>query len=143
MNAASFCISALLTALTVPAQASQPRSIQRGSYREELREGLRFIKNDRLMLALMLMIMVTNCIDAAHSSVLMPVYANTILGSPVSLGLMMAAFGSGALIGAAIYSVVAPRLPRQITCFWAFLIIGARLWVMAALPELNVLLVAA
>lgn len=68
----------------------------------DLKEGLNFIKNDRLILALIAMVGVVSLFGVAHV-VLMPVFANDVLKVGVKgLGVLMSAAGCGALFGALI-----------------------------------------
>ncbi len=53
---------------------------------------------------------------------------------------MAAADGGGALVGAVLFSVVGPRLPRRATFIGAFVLVGLPFWALAALPPLPVAL---
>jgi len=94
LDAASFAVSALIVAIAVPAAPRRAAEASSGGYLAELAVGFRFIREDRLILALVLTVMATNFLDAAKSSVLFPVYAKDVLDSAVALGLI---FGASAL----------------------------------------------
>src|SRR5215216_7447722 len=66
LDAASFFISAGIIAVTIKIHQPVPQEEHKpgGSYFSELREGLSFIFNDKLVLAIVLMVMVTNFLDA-------------------------------------------------------------------------------
>jgi MFS family permease len=68
----------------------------------DLKDGLNFIKNNRLILALIAMVGVVSLFGVAHV-VLMPVFANDVLKVGIKgLGVLMSAAGCGALFGALI-----------------------------------------
>jgi MFS family permease len=113
----------------------------KGRYLDDLREGVRFIRQDRLILSVVLTIMVTNLIEAI-ASVGMPVYANRLYGSALALGLMSAATGGGAMISAVIYGWIGHRLPRRRTFQVAFILLALGYSPLALLPPLPVTLVA-
>src|SRR3989338_2061869 len=66
---------------------------------KDLKEGLVFIKNNRLILVLISMVGIVSLFGIAYV-ILMPIFANDILRAGVKgLGLLMSASGFGALIG--------------------------------------------
>lgn len=141
LDAASFAFSALLIGLAVPSLAPQrgvdaPGKSPRG-YFAALGEGLRFIRLDGVILTIILVVMVTNMVDDAYSSVVAPAYVMSTFHSAVPLGMMISVFGGMAFLGAAIFGVVGHRFPRRLTFGIGFIIGGAlRFWVLlfAALP---------
>ncbi|MDQ2716329.1 MAG: MFS transporter [Chloroflexota bacterium] len=146
LDAASFVISALLIGLVIPrprpTEGAQAMAKASGGYLAELGAGLRFIRHNRLVLAIVLTIIITNFLDSPLSAVVMPVYAKQRFGSPLALGLIEAAWGGGALVSALIYSALAPRLPRRATFIAAFILIGLPFWLLTSLPSLPFTLVA-
>jgi len=146
LDAATFVVSAVLVAVTVPA-ATAPRSAPvsggRHGYRRDLAEGLAFVRGDRLLRAVVGMIVLTNAFDAAWSSVVLPLHAARHLGGGTALGLLVAAFGAGAVVGAVVFGAVGSRFSRRTVFGVAFLLAGGpRFLVLAAQPSLAVLLVA-
>lgn len=143
LDAASFFISAGIVALTIHISPSfQPEEQQaRGSYFSELRDGLRFIFQDKLMLAIVIMIMVTNFMDAVFSGVVQPVYVKQVYGQALDLGLLIAANGGGAVLGALIFSAVGPRLSRHKVFVFSFVLTSLRFFLYAMYPPLTVTLV--
>jgi MFS family permease len=66
----------------------------------QMREGLRFIRRDQIMLTLLAMVAIANIFAFGYSA-LMPAFARDVLKQgPEGLGLLSAAVGAGALIGA-------------------------------------------
>ena len=141
IDAATFAVSAGIVAFAVP-RAESKRETQRGAYLSELRDALRFIRRDRLILAVVLTIMVTNCLDAALGSVIQPVVASRVYGSAVALGLLIGVSGGGAVMGAIAYGWAGDRLPRRPLFIAAFVLTSLPVFVMAALPPFWLLLVA-
>jgi MFS family permease len=155
IDAATFAVSALLVALLVPRSAAPERpapgpdepSSGPSGYVASLREGFAHLRADRLLLGIAVMVLVTNLVDQASGSVLMPVWSKDVTGSSVALGLMAGVFGIGAVSGNLVLTWLAPRLPRRTTYGWCFLLAGApRFFVMALAgsvsPVLFVLAVA-
>ena len=143
LDAASFAASAVLIAGAVPARrAAAPENSARASvsYVAELREGMRFIGNDRLLLAIILSFTALNALSEPLFAVVLPVYARNTFGSVVALGLMLAAFALGGLAGTALFGAVAHRIPRRPLYIASFLTIAALWWPLLALPSLPLLL---
>ncbi len=144
VDAATFAVSAALLALAVPApRAAAEHAEERESarYLDELLDGLRFIRRDRLILALVLTVMLTNLLDAASGSVIIPVYARQVYGSALDFGLMVAAFGGGAMAGTLAFGAVGHRLPRRATFIGAFILTGTvKFAILALFPPLGIVL---
>jgi len=67
---------------------------------EDLKEGLIFIKNHRLILALVSIVAIVSLFGVAHI-ILMPIFANDVLKVGIKgLGVLMSVSGCGALVGA-------------------------------------------
>ncbi|HUZ02681.1 MAG TPA: MFS transporter [Thermomicrobiaceae bacterium] len=136
IDAASFLVSAALVAALVPAILhDRPAGSTRGRYLEELRDAARFIRADALLLALTFTLTATNLLDASLSVVL-PVFAERVYGSAVALGLMAAALGGGAVVGALVYAVLSGRLPRRATFIGGFAGLGLGYWALAGVRTL-------
>jgi MFS family permease len=103
---------------------------------------MRYLRGDRLLMGIALMVLVTNLIDAASGSVLMPLWGQERLGSPVGIGLISGVFGLGAVCGNAVLSWLAPQLPRRLVYGLGFLIAGGpRFAAMAILSTVPPMLV--
>lgn len=150
LDAASFLVSAAMIGLLTPrigqpgpeVEAGAEGAPAKGRYLDELFEGLRFIWRDRLARALVLTVMITNFLDAPLLAVIMPIYSFEVYGSSIGLGLLIGAFGGAALVGAVIYGIIGPRLPRRLTFGVAFVIVGLPFWVLALRPPFPVALAA-
>jgi MFS family permease len=150
IDAASFLVSAGLIALLTPAvtyseaeaaAASASRSRWR-AYLDDLLEGLRFVWRDRLVRSIVLTVMVTNFLDSPLLAVILPVYVHEAYGSAAELGLLLGAFGGASLIGAVIYGIIGPRLPRRLTFGVAFVVVGLPFWILTLSPPFPVALAA-
>lgn len=144
-NALCFVISAAVLASTGPRRewraglvGNEAREAQEGGedrgngedgddgegYRERLAAGVRFLRQDRLLRSIAVMLSVTNLVDAAYGSLLIPVWADRIGGGPAAIGALGSVFGIAAVAGASLATGFAHRLRRRPTYVIAFLIAG-------------------
>ncbi|WP_396599339.1 MFS transporter [Frigoribacterium sp. R86507] len=106
---------------TEPTDSTEPT---RASYRADLAEGARFVVRDPLMRLIVALVLVTNLLDAARGSTLLPLYANDRLGGAAALGLLVATMGGCALAGNVAFGFVAHRVPRRVTFVVCFTLAG-------------------
>ena len=125
VDAVTFAASAVLVALFV-----RPRSHDEGaaeaagtsrSYRADLLVGLRFVFSNGLLVSMVAVVSVANALDGSLVTVVLPVYARDVWGSPTAFGALISAVGAGALIGAAVFGAIGHRMPRRLV----FLVAGA------------------
>lgn len=139
LDAATFAVSAAMVAIFVPAaQTVKPTTKKR--YRSELADGLRFLRQDRLLLVLISTVMITNFLDAAKSSVILPVYARDVYDSAVALGLMFGLSGGGAVLGALAYGAVGHKYSRRWVFVGAFIAVSLPIFILVAMPPLPIAL---
>jgi MFS family permease len=141
LDAASFLFSAGLIRLFVPRPDRVSDTKEETGFFAELVDGLRFIRNARLLRALVLTVLVSNFVEAPFP-VVMPVLAEEEYGSAAALGLMYGVFGGAALVGSLAFSSVGHRLPRRLTFLCCFAVLPLIYLVMATLPTLPVALAA-
>ena len=112
-NAAAFVLAALVVAFGVPAsKVTADESDVPSSYQTQLAEGWSVLRKDPVLVSMVLMIAVTNLFDMAYTVVLLPVWVKSS-GLDVSwVGILLAAFSTGAIVGAAIAAAIGERLPR-------------------------------
>ncbi|MBO1741872.1 MFS transporter [Leifsonia sp. TF02-11] len=139
LDSISFLAAAVLTAVFVPAVVvSRPPEARdeagaeagathshdapretRGSglraYLAQLREGAGFLRRDRLLLSLLVLIVVTNLLDQAMNAVFLPVWAHDRVHDAVAFGVVGGASGLGMLVGVLLTAWGGRRLPRWIT----------------------------
>ena len=110
INAASFAISAI-TMLTMIPNVHIPRE-EVPSVMEDIRIGLRYVKNNTLIRSLILTALIVNGLLTPFSAVLLPYLAKTEWDSATRYGLLISGFGAGALVGSLIVGRVTQRIGR-------------------------------
>jgi MFS family permease len=125
IDGVAFGVSAILVGLAVPVtdaagHAPDGPAITR-NYRAELSEGLRFLFSKRLILSMILLCLVGNFFDLPLLTVVLPVYASEVFGSPESLGLMLASLAAGTLAGTLLFGAIGRKLPRRRLFLWGWL----------------------
>jgi MFS family permease len=137
VDAATFAVSAALVAVVVP-QPAKAAGQARGRYLDDVREGLRFIRGDRLVLALAITTALSASLDGPLFAVILPNYVKELYGGAEGLGLIVAAAGGGALIGLALFGLFGHRLPRYAILVVAGITFKLPWWVLAFSPPLPV-----
>ncbi|MGW1406467.1 MFS transporter [Streptomyces sp. NPDC002403] len=138
LDAATFLTSALLIAAGIrgvraaePRKAAAPVSLR--AYRTEMREGFTYLLGNRLLLAVVVMVLFMNGTDQGWNAVLLPVHAAAELGGAGDIGLLTALFGAGGLTGALLYGAVGHRFSRRAVFTVCVVLCGAPRYVVAAL----------
>lgn len=142
VDALTFGCSAAAIAVAIPASLRVTTQRSRQQYLRDLQAGIRFMKDNRLIRAIVFTVMVTNMIDAAMFSVVFPVFVREVFGSAVYLGVISAVAGGTALTGTILYGAVGHQLPRRPIFTAGFLLSGIHFWVYAVVPSLWVILLA-
>ncbi|WP_182873355.1 MFS transporter [Microbispora sp. H10670] len=146
VNAACFALAALLVALALPRGMGRPAppespgrppveasSGAEPGYWRRLGEGFVFLRGEPLLLAVIVMVGITNLLDAALNTVLLPVWADRSGNGPAAIGLSNGVLGAAAIAGSLLAAGAAHRLPRRAVFFTGFLLVGApRFLVLAA-----------
>ncbi|NEC22548.1 MFS transporter [Streptomyces parvus] len=137
LDAATFGLSALLIAAGVRGvRAAEPREVEAPvslrAYGTELREGYAHVLGNRLLLAVVVMVMFMNGTDQGWNAVLLPVHAEAELGGATHIGLLTALFGAGGLTGALLYGAVGHRFPRRAVFTVCVILCGAPRFLVAA-----------
>ncbi|MGN6484090.1 MAG: MFS transporter, partial [Thermomicrobiales bacterium] len=156
IDAATFAISAILIGVftpdvpvdepeaepgVAPAADGSRRAI--GQALGSIKAGLRFIVEDRLLLALAMVLVFANLFNGAVFNVVMPVLVRDRYGDAKQLGFLLAAFGIGSLIGAAAYGVAGARLRHVRWAIWFVGIVAVAGLRWAFVPHLPALALAA
>ncbi len=87
--------------------------------------GIRFVAGSPLLRAIVLLVTLTNAIDAAGMTVLKPVYATEVLDDPAMLGFMVGCFAAGALTGSALFGAFGHRYSGRLMFATCFVLAGA------------------
>ncbi len=103
------------------------------TYVHELREGWTFLRKEPVLLALSSMVAVTNLLDLAFASVLLPVWIKENGHSVGVLGAYFATWAAASAIGALVAAWAATRLPRFHVYVWSFVITGIPRFLLLAL----------
>ena len=119
-------------AAPAPVQPSEEEQREPG-YWQRLREGFVFLRGERLLLTIIVMIGVINLLDAAFMTVLVPVWARESGNGAGAIGLAVGAMGAGAVLGSLIAATVAHRMRRRPVFFAAFVLAGAPRFLVLAL----------
>lgn len=147
LDAVTFGLSALGMLLFIPAHLLDANKTDNAnSYWQDLKAGYRFVRRDRLILGLIIVVMVTNMIDYAMSAVTYPVYMRTVFGvenGATLFGLFVGIFGASALASGLLFSWLGERIHKQ---GWLFAIVyfllPVRYLVFAVFPPLGILILA-
>ncbi|WDV56134.1 MFS transporter [Streptomyces coeruleorubidus] len=148
VNAGCFALGSLIIKLALPRGMGETREeapSQAGEtgpgYWRRFGEGFTFLRGEPLLLTVIVMVGITNLLDAAFNSVLVPVWARESGNGPTAIGLMGGVMGAAAVGGSLIAAVVAHRLPRRMVVLTGFLLAGApRFLILAFDAPLGVVL---
>jgi MFS family permease len=143
VDAASFGLSALVLAWATrglarsgaPATEDVAEPADEAPYLRRLQEGWTFLRGDRVLVGITVMVALTNLIDMAWAGVLLPVWGVESGGGAAAIGLVFAVFSGTSALGAICAAAWADRLPRYPTYLAAFLICGAPRFVVVALDS--------
>lgn len=107
------------------AAAAPDRQLTIRAYWSELRDGIRFLRAERVMAGIALMVAATNLFDQAMDSVFIPVWVHTRLHQPAGLGLIGGVSSVGLVTGALAGTWLGHRMPRYLTYAVGFLLGGS------------------
>jgi MFS family permease len=144
VDAATFAVSAMLIWIGVPdvAPSSKPSEPSEPvSYLADIKTGLSFIGRDRLMVAMLGVVLVLNMLDGALTSVVYPVFVDQLYDSAIGLGLMFGFSGGGAVVGALLYAWIGARFAPRTVFLTGFIGIGVVRLVLLAFPPLWVVVI--
>ncbi|MER6305825.1 MFS transporter [Streptomyces sp. NPDC001657] len=115
------------------AQGSQARDLQaeesqagdsRPGYWRRFGEGFAFLRSQPLLLTIIVMVAITNLLDSAFTTVLLPVWARESGNGPAVIGLNSSVGGVAAVVGSLMAATIAHRMRRRIVFFAGFLLAG-------------------
>ncbi|WP_030976227.1 MFS transporter [Streptomyces sp. NRRL S-1824] len=147
VNAGCFALGSVIIGLALPrgmGHASQEIPSQAGTgpgYWRRFGEGFTFLRSQPLLLTVIVMVAITNLLDAAFAAVLMPVWARESGNGPTAIGLTGSVLGAAAVGGSLIAAMAAHRLRRRVVFFTGFLLAGApRFLILASHAPMGVVL---
>lgn len=138
VNAATFGISSLITWLLVPAVKPEQSAAPAGGfqgYLRDVRTGFAFLFGNRLLSSLLLVSVAGVLLVEPIYGVILPVYANEVLGSAAQLGFIFAALGAGSIVGNLLYVAISDRFSRSSIFIGGFAIRALSLTVMLFSPS--------
>ncbi|WP_079198277.1 MFS transporter [Streptomyces sp. CB03911] len=132
VNAVAFGLGSVIIAIALPKGMGRATDLPRlpegepePGYWRRFGEGFAFLRGEPLLLAVIIMVGVTNVLDAGFMTVLVPVWAKESGQGPAGIGLVSSAFGIAAVAGSLIAAGVAHRMRRRVVFFAGFLLAGA------------------
>jgi len=141
VDAASFAVSGLLIAATATRRVHHEAEDDDGTYVERLRSGWDFLRRDPVLVAITIMVAITNLIDQAYTVVLLPFWVHDNGFGAGTLALLFAAWAAASTAGAVVAAWLGERMPRFSTYVIAFAIAGAPRFIVVALDApLSVIL---
>ncbi|WP_129666266.1 MFS transporter [Phytoactinopolyspora endophytica] len=133
ITAVLFGLGAAIIAMTTPPSEAPADGEAGESYLSRLRSGAEFLRKERLLRSIAGMVAVTNLLDAAWASVLLPVWARNGGHSPAVIGFVVGVMSAFAALSSLGSAAIAHRLPRRPVYLIGFLIAGAPRFVVLAL----------
>jgi MFS family permease len=132
IDAASFGVAAILIQ-AIPRRGDViDRQAPVEAYVRRLGQGLAFIRQARLLRTIVTMVALTNLLDAAMFSVLLPVWAKEMGRGPAAIGAVASAMSLTAVGGSILATLFGDRLPRRAIFLAGFLIGGAPRFIVLA-----------
>ncbi|MEU3046543.1 MFS transporter [Streptomyces sp. NPDC006984] len=148
VNAGCFALGSVIIKLALPRgmgntaeDAPSAAGKTEPGYWRQFGEGFTFLRSEPLLLTVIVMVGITNLLDAAFVAVLVPVWARESGNGPAAIGLMGSVMGAAGVGGSLIAALVAHRLRRRVVVLTGFLLAGApRFLVLAFDAPLGVIL---
>lgn len=132
LNAGCFALGSVIIALTLPrgmgraAEGSpSPQGGSEPGYWRRFGEGFAFLRSEPLLLTIIVMVGITNLLDAAFTTVLVPVWAKESGSGPAVIGVNSSVGGVAAIAGSLVAAGIAHRMRRRLVFFSGFLLAGA------------------
>jgi predicted MFS family arabinose efflux permease len=111
VTVAAFAFAALVVAGLV--RVPRPHAAATTTEHAGLRETIAFIWGDPALRALFIIPTVAVVLVGPLAPIVLPVLAREAFGDPVVLGLMVASYGAGGLLGATGFGIYGSRVPRR------------------------------
>ncbi|WP_211274245.1 MFS transporter [Streptomyces chattanoogensis] len=132
LNAGCFALGSVIIALTLPRgmgraaeEAPSPHDGPEPGYWRRFGEGFTFLRSEPLLLTIIVMVGITNLLEAAFTTVLVPVWAKESGNGPAVIGVNSSVGGVAAIAGSLVAAGVAHRMRRRLVFFSGFLLAGA------------------
>jgi MFS transporter, DHA3 family, macrolide efflux protein len=126
IDAATFIVSAVTIFFVTVGSGSGTigESLTAGSFFSDAREGFVFLKEERLLLIILLTAMIVN-FSCYPFMVVLPVYVREVLkSSAVLFGILMGSFGGGMLCGSLLASFMCRKFSARLIIYGGMAIVG-------------------
>jgi MFS family permease len=133
ITAVLFGLGAVVIAWATPGYRAPVSGEPAERYWSRLKAGASFVRRERLLRSIVGMVAVTNLLDAAWSSVFLPVWARDSGQGPAVIGLVVGVMSASAILSSIVAAAVAHRMPRRPTYLVGFLLGGAPRFLVLAL----------
>ncbi|WP_327581066.1 MFS transporter [Nonomuraea sp. NBC_00507] len=134
VSAVCFALGSMIVAVALPrgmGHRTQEREAREGYWRR-FGQGFVFLRGEPMLRAMIVMVAVTNLLDAAYGQVLAPVWAKESGHGPAVLGLNNSVISLTAVGGSLVAAAIAHRMRRRPVFFVAFLLAGPPKFVILA-----------
>jgi MFS family permease len=135
ISAAAFLLAAAAVRLFVPARQTPTIAL---TYLRDVLGLLRFVRHDRVILALLILPVVGSVLISPLSPVVLPTYTKEVYDSARSLGLLLGAYGVGGISGTALVGIVGGRTQRKPMYAFAWLTMPLTILTLSFRPPLPV-----
>lgn len=136
INAAAFAVSAVTMLTLIPEMHIKREVVP--SVIEDIRIGLRYVRGNSLVSALIVTALVINGLLAPFMAVLLPYLAKTEWDSATRYGLLVSGFGAGALVGSIAVGVLTERIGRSIIVRISVILLTLPVFAFVVIPEIIV-----
>ncbi|MFN2587653.1 MAG: MFS transporter [Actinomycetota bacterium] len=134
VDAATFVFSAVVVGAAIPRK--EKRGTPATTYLADLREGYAFVRRDVALMSVIGLVAAMNAFDAGLAFVGLPVFAERVLESPPTLGLLLGVIGTAAAAGSLAFAAWGDRVPRRTTLVVCFVVVSSFFLGVGALPPL-------
>lgn len=144
IDGVTFAVAVLLVLLLVPTAATLDADEEEPApaltlrvYWSQLREGFRFLRTERILASIALMVAIANLLDQSLNSVFIPVWVHSRLHHAAALGFVSGAPAVGLVAGSFLGTWIGQRMSRRATYAVGYLLGGSPVFI--AMAVWNVL----
>jgi MFS family permease len=107
----------IVATLVRPPKGSLPDSGAAANepYLAALLRGFRHLWADQLLFGMLLMVTLVNLFSVANSAVFVPLWVSDVYGAAPAIGIILGTYSVGVVLGNAIFTVLATKLPQYLT----------------------------
>ena len=124
VNAASFALAALLVATITPSRPFRPSTTKPEPFRRQLVEGMRWLRNHRLLRTLAVMLGVTNMCFQMGEALFVKFAADELGLGPRGFGFLLAVMSVGSIVGGLLGDRIGDRLGHRAALVGSYAVFG-------------------